>query len=84
MSSTFRGTARGDLDDGVAAARLFVRNNTLTVRMTRDPLARPDAKDKTRKETIAAQATDGAVTAPVVLLTDSGTSGAAEVVRGCS
>ena len=36
---------------GVAAARLFVRNNTLTVRMSRDPLARADAKDKTRKET---------------------------------
>jgi carboxyl-terminal processing protease len=74
-----RGTARGDLDEGVAAARLFVRNNTLTVRMSRDPLARADAKDKTKKETIAAQASDGAVTAPVVLLVDSGTSGPAEV-----
>jgi carboxyl-terminal processing protease len=74
-----RGTARGDLDRGLEAARLFVRNATLGVKLSRDPLARADAKDKTRKESIAAQAVDGAVTAPVVVLIDSGTSGAAEV-----
>ncbi len=74
-----RGTARGDLDEGVAAARLFLRTGTITVRVTRDPLARPDAKDKTRQETIAAQSSDGAVTARVVLLVDSGTSGAGEL-----
>lgn len=74
-----RGTSRGDLDDGVAAARLFVRNGTITVKVTRDPLARADAKEKTKKETISAQASDGAVTATVVLLVDSGTSGAAEL-----
>ena len=74
-----RGAARGDLDDGVAAARVFVRNGTLAVRVTRDPLARADAKDKTRKETIEAQATDGAVAAPVVLIVDSGTSGPGEL-----
>ena len=74
-----RGTSRGDIDSGVEAARLFVRGGTLAVRMSRDPLARPDAKDKTRKEPITAQATDGAVAAPVVLLVDSGTSGPAEL-----
>ena len=74
-----RGTSRGDLDDGVAAARLFVRNGTITVKVTRDPLARADAKEKTKKETISAQTSDGAVTATVVLLVDSGTSGAAEL-----
>jgi carboxyl-terminal processing protease len=74
-----RGTARGDLDRGLEAARLFVRNATLGVKLSRDPLARADAKDKTRKESIAAQAVDGALTAPVVVLIDSGTSGAAEV-----
>lgn len=74
-----RGTSRGDLDSGVEAARLFVRGATLAVRVSRDPLARPDAKDKTRKDSIAAQANDGTVTAPVVLLVDSGTSGAAEL-----
>jgi carboxyl-terminal processing protease len=74
-----RGTSRGDIDSGVEAARLFVRGGTLAVRVSRDPLARPDAKDKTRKEPITAQATDGAVAAPVVLLVDSGTSGPAEL-----
>lgn len=74
-----RGTARGDLDRGLEAARLFVRSATLGVKVSRDPLARADAKDKTRKDSIAAQANDGAVTAPVVLLIDSGTSGAAEL-----
>lgn len=74
-----RGTARGDLDEGVAAARLFVRTGTIAVKVTRDPLAKPDAKEKTRKETIAAQSSDGALTAAIVLLVDSGTSGAGEL-----
>lgn len=74
-----RGTSRGDLDSGVDAARLFVRGATLAVRVSRDPLARPDAKDKTKKDSIAAQANDGPVAAPVVLLVDTGTSGAAEL-----
>ena len=74
-----RGTSRGDLDMGVEAARLFVRGGTLTVKVSRDPAARPDAKDKSRKDPVTAQTTDGAVTAPVVLLIDSGTSGPAEL-----
>lgn len=64
-----RGTARGDLDDGVAAAKLFVRSGTLAVRESKGPT----------RETVAAQAGDGAVTAPIALLVDRGTSGAAEV-----
>jgi carboxyl-terminal processing protease len=74
-----RGSSRGELDAGVEAARLFVRGGTLAVRVSREPLARPDAKDKTKKDTIAAQANDGSIAAPVVLLVDSGTSGAAEL-----
>ena len=74
-----RGTSRGDLDMGVEASRLFVRSGTLTVKVSRDPAARPDAKDKTRKDAVTAQASDGAVAAPVVLLVDSGTAGAAEL-----
>jgi len=74
-----RGTARGDLDAGLDAARLFVRGATLAVRVSRDPLARADAKEKTKKDSITAQVTDGAVTAPVALLVDSGTSGAGEL-----
>ena len=64
-----RGTSRGDLDDGTAAARLFVKGGTLGVR-----LGRAD-----RKEPIAAEPTDGAVAAPVALLVDIGTAGPAEV-----
>lgn len=63
-----RGTARGDLDDGVAAARLFVKSATLTVRQT-----------KTGRDVISAAETDGAIAAPVVLLVSQGTAGAAEV-----
>jgi carboxyl-terminal processing protease len=74
-----RGSSRGELDAGVEAARLFVRGGTLAVRVSRDPLARPDAKEKTKKDTIAAQANDGSIAAPVVLLVDSGTSGPAEL-----
>ena len=64
-----RGTSRGDLDDGVAAARLFVKGATLAVR-----LGRAD-----EREPIAGEPADGTVTAPLALLVDSGTAGAAEV-----
>lgn len=63
-----RGTARGDLDDGISTARLFVSNGTLAVRQT-----------KTQKETIAAQAPDGSLSAPIALLVDQGTAAAAEM-----
>jgi len=63
-----RGTARGDLDDGIATARVFVRSGTLAVRQT-----------KTAKDVIPAQASDGAITAPVELLIDQGTAAAAEL-----
>ena len=64
-----RSTARGDLDDGVAAARLFVKGGTLAVRLTRGDM----------RENVAAAAGDGAVAAPLALLVDQGTAGAAEV-----
>lgn len=64
-----RGTARGDLDDGLAASHLFVKTGTLGVRLTKGDL----------KDIVTAQGTDGAITAPLVLLVDQGTSGAAEV-----
>lgn len=63
-----RGTARGDLDDGLATARLFVKSGTLSVRQT-----------KSAKETVAAMTGDGVIASRVVLLTNPGTSGAAEV-----
>ena len=64
-----RGTARGDLDAGTAAARLFVKSGTLSVH---------EAKGAAR-ETVTAQAGDGTITAPIMLLVSNGTSGAAEV-----
>jgi carboxyl-terminal processing protease len=66
-----RGATRGDLDDAVAAARLFVKSGTLVVRET-----------KGNKETVAAQPGDGAITAPVVLLVDQSTARAGEVFAG--
>jgi carboxyl-terminal processing protease len=64
-----RGTAQGTYDDGIRAARLFVPSGTLSSRETRA------GKD------IVASATngDGKLTVPVVLLTTTGTSGAAEI-----
>lgn len=64
-----RGTARGDLDEGIDAARLFVKDRTLAIRMTRAD----------QREQVASQPGDGSVTATVVLLVDQGTTGAAEV-----
>lgn len=63
-----RGTARGDLDEGVAAARLFVRAGILSVKQT-----------KAGRDTVAAQVADAVITAPVELLVDQGTAAAAEV-----
>jgi len=64
-----RGTATGDLDAGLSAARLFVRSGTLIYRQERDA----------EKVAVSATAGDGAIALPVVLMTDNGTSGAAEV-----
>jgi carboxyl-terminal processing protease len=62
-----RATARGDIDHGIAAARLFVDSGTLAVRQT-----------KSGKDTIAADG-KAAIAAPVALLVNQGTSGAAEL-----
>lgn len=67
-----RGTSTGDPDFGIAMARLFVKTGTLAVRQTKG------GKDAV-KEPIAAVATDGAVTAPLFVLIDQGSGGAAEV-----
>jgi carboxyl-terminal processing protease len=63
-----RGTARGDIDDGLATARLFVPSGTLTVRQPKD-----------QREVVAAASSDGALREPVALLVSQGTAGAAEV-----
>jgi carboxyl-terminal processing protease len=64
-----RGTAFGDVDAGVAAARLFVKNGVLVYRQDRGK----------EKEAVSAAAGDGSIAMPTVLLTDNGTSNGAEV-----
>lgn len=64
-----RGTAFGDVETGLAAARLFVASGTLAYRQERG---------KT-KEAVTAAAGEGGLKLPLVLLTDNGTSGAAEL-----
>lgn len=66
-----RRTAEGRYEDGVAAARLFVKEGTLTQRGARGVATAP--------ETIAAQTGDGEFAMPVLLLLTAGTSGPAEV-----
>jgi carboxyl-terminal processing protease len=65
-----RRTAEGPIDNGIGAARLFVKSGTLAQQGGRD------AKAVTK---IEAKAGDGAIDAPVSLLVATGTAGAAEV-----
>lgn len=64
-----RGTADGDLETGIAAAKLFVKSGTVGIRAGR----------KTEKVTTTAGPGDGSITLPVVLLVSNGTANAAEV-----
>ena len=65
-----RRTAEGPVENGIAAARLFVKSGTLAQESGRD------VKTATK---IAAKAGDGAIDNPVSLLVTTGTAGAAEV-----
>ena len=64
-----RGTATGEYDEAISAARLFVSSGTLAVRQARG----------TENQTISAAAGDGSITTPVSLLINVGTSGPAEI-----
>jgi carboxyl-terminal processing protease len=64
-----RRASGGAPDAGLALAKLFLKSVTLSVRETKGA----------PKETIAAAATDGAITTPATILIDNGTSGAAEI-----
>src|SRR6185295_13702286 len=65
-----RGVADGSADEGIAAARHFVKTGVLSTLVGRNPA------DKT---TTSASAGDGAIAAPVVLLVSNGTANGAEV-----
>jgi carboxyl-terminal processing protease len=64
-----RGTVFGDVEAGLAAARLFVPSGTLAYRQERGKA----------KDPIVAAPGDGNVSLPLALLTDNGTSGPAEL-----
>src|SRR6185503_5970325 len=99
-----RHTAEGPIDNGVAAARLFVKSGTLALKGQREPgqqaesvavsrdgnnRARQESTDADKpktsqpvpsnRETISAQAGDGAIDLPVQILITTGTAGASEV-----
>ncbi len=96
-----RHTAEGPFENGVAAARLFVKSGTLAMKGGRehdqaegkDPKARDPKAPKAKttgtekapvpqtagRETMTAQAGDGAIDVPVQVLVTAGTSGAAEI-----
>ena len=63
-----RGTSEGPLEEGLAAARLFVAGGPLGAHQSR-----------ASKSVISARAGDGTITTPVTLLVDGGTTGAAEL-----
>ena len=65
-----RGTAEGRFENGLAAARLFVKSGTLAIKAGRE---------KDPRESIEAKPGDGAIDLPVTLLATNGTSGAAEL-----
>jgi len=66
-----RRTAEGPLDNGIAAARIFVKSGTLAIKSSRGK--------ETAREPIAARPGDAVVDLPAMLLVTTGTSGAAEL-----
>jgi carboxyl-terminal processing protease len=64
-----RGAAFGDVENGYAAARLFIAKGTLGFRQERGKA----------KEAVTSAAGDGGITQPIAILTDNGTSGPAEL-----
>jgi carboxyl-terminal processing protease len=66
-----RRTAEGTLDNGIAAARLFVKSGTLAIKAGR---GKPEPR-----ETIAARTGDGTIDLPVTILLTAGTSGPGEL-----
>ena len=65
-----KGTAEGPIENGIDAARLFVKSGTIAIKAGRHDEG---------KELTEARDGDGAVTLPVQVLMTAGTSGAAEV-----
>jgi carboxyl-terminal processing protease len=66
-----RRTAEGPLDNGIAAARAFIKNGTLAIKSSR-------AKTEAR-EPVTAKAGDASIELPTTVLITTGTSGPAEL-----
>jgi carboxyl-terminal processing protease len=66
-----RRTAEGPLENGIAAARVFIKSGTLAIKAGR---GKPEPR-----EPVAATAGDGAVELPVAVLVTTGTSGPGEL-----
>jgi carboxyl-terminal processing protease len=64
-----RGVADGSIDEGITAARLFVASGALATLAERG----------NKKTTVQANAGDGAIAMPIVLLVSNGTANAAEI-----
>jgi carboxyl-terminal processing protease len=71
LAIDIRRTAEGPYDNGIAAARLFVKSGTLAMKAGRDKQA--------AKEPIAAAPGDGTIELPVQVLVANGTAGPAEL-----
>jgi carboxyl-terminal processing protease len=80
-----RHTAEGPLENGIAAARLFVKSGTLVMKGGREKDKEKVGEEKAAgekradRETISAQPGDGTIELPVQVLVTTGTSGAAEL-----
>lgn len=72
-----RRTAEGPYDNGIAAARLFVKSGTLVMKAGRE--SEKDKNKEAAREKITAAAGDGSIELPAQLLVTTGTSGAAEL-----
>ena len=66
-----RRTAEGPLENGIAAARVFIKSGTLAIKAGR---GKPEPR-----EPVAAKAGDGAVELPATILVTTGTSGPGEL-----
>ena len=66
-----RRTAEGPLENGIAAARPFVKTGTLAIKAGRN--------EKEQRESIPARAGDGTIDLPVTVLLTTGTAGPAEL-----
>lgn len=72
-----RRTAEGPLDNGIAAAGVFIKSGTLAIKAARVKGASEKANEQ--REPVTAKAGDGTVDLPLAVLVTTGTSGPGEL-----